>query len=129
MPGNSRRFIAKNGSGKVLSLINAATTVVGTVALCQPFGEKPSAEIVAPFASTFAEDCRLHESRRRSLSGPEFRWPVEVPFAANSKCEPKNRKANKRTNRDLRRYDAILEVIVLRLTTMLRIEPAKPAGL
>src|SRR5208282_2206239 len=90
----------KKGSGNVLSFTSAATTVVGTVALCQPFGEKSSAEIVAPLASTFVEDCRDHESRRRSLSASELCWSVEAAFAA-SKCKPKNRKANKCTNRDL----------------------------
>jgi len=49
-PGNWRRFMAKNGSGSVLSLTSAATTVVGTLALCHPWGAKPVVERTSPLA-------------------------------------------------------------------------------
>src|SRR5580700_10503658 len=58
----------KNGSGRVLSFTRAATTVVGTVASCHPFGTKAAVEMVSPLASALAEDCSVQCSRSASLS-------------------------------------------------------------
>src|SRR5271170_1623071 len=60
--------MAKNGSGRVLSFTNAATTVVGTVASCHPLGTKAAVEMISPLASTLAEDCSVQCSRSASLS-------------------------------------------------------------
>src|SRR5208282_2072971 len=75
-PANCRRFIAKNGSGRVLSFTSAATTVAGTVTLCQPSGAKFMLEMTSPLASTLTEDWSLQSSRRASFSVfcPEAFW-------------------------------------------------------
>jgi hypothetical protein len=57
----------KRGSGKVLSLTSAATTVVGTVTSCHPLGENCGVEMTSPLASTLAEVCRDQPWRRVSL--------------------------------------------------------------
>src|SRR5215813_11822294 len=59
--------MAKNGSGKVLSFTSAATTVVGTVTSCHPFGANPGVEMASPLASTLAEVCRVQPEFRVSL--------------------------------------------------------------
>src|SRR5579864_5985173 len=94
MPGNSRRFMAKNGSRRVLSFTRAATTVVGTLALCHPLGIKRGVEMISPLASTLAEDCRVQESPSTNFSegGLWAGWEAE---SAQRSCEP----SNKRTER------------------------------
>ena len=68
----------KRGSGKVLSLTSAATTVVGTVAWCHPLGANCAVEMTSPLASTLAEVCSDQPSlatdslRRLASSGPGF---------------------------------------------------------
>src|SRR6202045_2412775 len=72
----------KKGSGSVLSSTSAATTVVGTVAWCQPLGTNFAVEMASPLASTFREVCNLQPSRSGSLFGPALpagRLPCGVP--------------------------------------------------
>src|SRR5208283_3667785 len=49
-PGNDFRFIPKSGSGRVLSVTNAPTTVPGTSAACHLEASKPTVEICSPLA-------------------------------------------------------------------------------
>src|SRR5579863_5295288 len=89
MPGNSRRFMAKNGSGRVLSFTRAATTVVGTLALCHPLGMKRGVEMISPLASTLAEDCRAQESPSNNFSEGGL-WAGREAESAQMSCEPSN---------------------------------------
>src|SRR5580700_12098915 len=87
-PGSWRRLVAKNGSGRVLSLTSAATTVVGTVAMCHPLGTNVGLEMVSPLASTLAEVCRNQWSRRASLAAGAAGLEA-WGSAARSRCEPR----------------------------------------
>src|ERR1700733_7425343 len=73
MPAYSRRVMPNNGSGKVLSLTRAATTVVGTVASCHPLGENCGVDITSPLASTLADVCSVQPSCSINLSD-DFSW-------------------------------------------------------
>src|SRR5579864_9340787 len=68
MPGYWRRFVPKRGSGKVLSFTSAATTVVGTVASCQPLGTNFGVEMISPLAFTLVEVCSVQPSCRGSVA-------------------------------------------------------------
>src|SRR4051812_4341140 len=58
------------GSGRVLSFTKAATTVLGMVAVCQPFGANVGVEMTSPLASTLAEVCSAQPSCSISLVSP-----------------------------------------------------------
>src|ERR1700728_764320 len=89
-PANWRRFVAKNGSGRVLSFTKAATTVVGTVASCHPLETKAAVEIISPLASTLADDCSVQCSRSASLSVCAGAALDAGVSAARRKCAPRN---------------------------------------
>src|ERR1700733_2208270 len=113
-PENWRRFMAKNGSGRVLSLTSAATTVVGTVASCHPWGTKAGVEIISPLPSTLAEDCNVQCSRRASLSGGAGVPGLDVGvFAARTDCALRNETSNKSANRCLGKARRAVEFILL----------------
>src|SRR5687767_955414 len=62
MPGYSRMFMPKYGSGSTWFLTRPATTVLGTVMGYQPSVEKPGDEICSPAPFTFADDCSVQPS-------------------------------------------------------------------
>src|SRR6202035_1552558 len=66
-PGKSRRVMPKRGSGSVLSLTSAATTVVGTLTARHPLGENCCVEMTSPFASTLADVCSVQPSCKASF--------------------------------------------------------------
>ena len=91
IPGYCRRFIPKNGSGRTLCLICAATTVVGTVTSIQPFVEYPGLEIASPAALSILLDvCRFHPS----ASGMRFEGAAFICWL-NAKLET-NREEKRR---------------------------------
>jgi len=73
-----------------LSFTRAATTVVGTLALCHPLGMKRGVEMISPLASTLAEDCRVQESLSSNFSerGLWAGWEAE---SAQRGCVPRNK--------------------------------------
>src|ERR1039458_4356807 len=116
-PGNWRRFMAKNGSGRVLSCTSAATTVVGTVAMCHPLGMKAAVETISPLASTLVEDCSVQWSRSSSLSACGFGADGldAEGSAARRNCEPRNEIAKNCANRRVGKAGRLLfaEVMLL----------------
>src|SRR6202167_1198533 len=102
-PANWRRFMAKNGSGRVLSFTSAATTVVGTVASCHPCGTKAEVAMVSPLASILVEDCSVQWSRRTNLSACGFEPAgLEAMWSApRTRCEARNDITNKCARRRL----------------------------
>ena len=79
-------FIPKKGSDSSPVFTCAATTVVGTPASIQPVVGKEAVEMVSPSAVTFAEDCRLHPSRKGSVSagaGAKLVWAAATAAKKN----------------------------------------------
>src|SRR6266853_5324756 len=79
------------GSGSSPLLTRAAPTVVGTSAWLQFLISNDLLEIASPVAVTFAEDCRVHPSRKGSVSagvGWKLGW---VPATASEKNGIKSR--------------------------------------
>src|SRR5260370_13291282 len=119
-----------NGSESVLSLTSDDTTVVGTVALCQPVGTKAAVEMVSPLASTLEEDCNVQWSRRRSLAagatGPDGLGAVRS--AARRQCEPRieitNHRARMCSEKNARFF--VAEFIVLPCVQELEHESERP---
>src|ERR1700688_1138726 len=114
-PGNWRRFVAKNGSGRVLSFTRAATTVVGTVMLCHPFGMKPGVETTSPLVSTLAEDCSVQESRRTSFSECGSLSAGLDASVARRRCDPRDMSTKKCAKRNVGKVSRFVEFINLPL--------------
>src|SRR5258708_3640422 len=102
-PANWRRFMAKNGSGRVLSLTRAATTVVGTVTSCQLLGMKPREAMTSPLATTLAEVCIVQWSRRNSCPPEAFGvFALDAGVSAARRiCEPRNEMQRNCANRGI----------------------------
>src|SRR5208282_300115 len=67
MPGNCFRFIPKLGSGRVLSVTSAPTTVPGISAECQPLAAKPGVEMASPEERSTQDDCIFQMPCRSNL--------------------------------------------------------------
>src|SRR5579872_3653381 len=105
----------EKGSGRVLSLMSAETTVVGTVTSCHPFVAKLAEEMASPLASTLADVWRVQPSRRASLPSEAALLAAFAGALSCAKTKEERSRAGRKTV-TARRWNRVMVLLGKRVT-------------